>query len=70
MPTEGLPKLPSRPPIARAALALSMLLLCLALAGGKALAQSQGNDTLRPAAVVNDELISVLDLVMRTRLAI
>ena len=29
-----------------------------------------GQDTLRPAAIVNDEVISVLDLAMRTRLAI
>ena len=28
------------------------------------------DDTLRPAAVVNDEVISLLDLAMRTRLAI
>lgn len=52
----------------RAALSLAALTICLALTSGKLLAQT--NDTLRPAAVVNDEVVSVLDLVMRTRLAI
>lgn len=33
-------------------------------------ATSAQDDTLRPAAVVNDEVISLLDLAMRTRLAI
>lgn len=67
MPTVEPHHTPSRPLIVRAAIGLSVLLLCLALHGGKAFAQA---DTLRPAAVVNDEVISVLDLVMRTRLAI
>jgi len=33
-------------------------------------AEMQAQDALRPAAVVNDDVISILDLLMRTRLAI
>ena len=68
MPTVGHRNQLPRRGFAHAALGLSVLLLCLTLAGGRVFAQS--NDTLRPAAVVNDEVVSVLDLVMRTRLAI
>ncbi|MGF1607868.1 MAG: peptidylprolyl isomerase [Kiloniellales bacterium] len=46
--------------------ALTALLLLAALAAEPARAQ----DTLRAAAVVNDEVISMLDLAMRTRLAL
>lgn len=44
-------------------------LLCfpLALSGATA---APAQDTLRPAAVVNDEVISILDLAMRTRLSV
>jgi peptidyl-prolyl cis-trans isomerase SurA len=44
-----------------------LLLFTLALLAG---APAKAQDTLRAAAVVNDEVISVLDLAMRTRLAI
>ena len=47
------------------------LLPCLALILALASASSgKAQDTLRAAAVVNDEVISMLDLAMRTRLAI
>lgn len=54
----------------RAVHAAAGLLLCLLLAGpqvGRSTALAQ--DTLRAVAVVNDEVISMLDLFMRTRLA-
>ncbi|HIC80732.1 MAG TPA: hypothetical protein EYP07_07170 [Kiloniellaceae bacterium] len=45
-------------------------LLCVALAALHAPPPAQAQDAFRPAAVVNDEVISVLDLSMRVRLAI
>ncbi len=45
-------------------------LLCIALAALAAPSSVRAQDAFRPAAVVNDEVISVLDLSMRVRLAI
>ena len=45
---------------------LALFALLAARPGPPALAQ----DTLRAAAVVNDEVISMLDLIMRTRLVV
>ena len=49
---------------------LTSLLCCLGLVAGLSATPAQGQDSFRPAAVVNDEVISVLDLAMRVRLAI
>ena len=46
-----------------------MLLLASALFTGPAAVPARGQDTLSAVAVVNDEVISMLDLSMRTRLA-
>ena len=51
-------------------LVVGQLALVLALSYSAANSPAKAQDTLRAAAVVNDEVISVLDLVMRTRLAI
>lgn len=51
-------------------LIFGLLALVLALGAATAVPSARAQDTLRAAAVVNDEVISVLDLVMRTRLAI
>jgi peptidyl-prolyl cis-trans isomerase SurA len=45
-------------------------LLALAFAAGGAAAPARAQNTLRAVAVVNDEIVSLLDLVMRTRLAV
>lgn len=47
-----------------------LLLCCLGLSLLLFAAPVRGQDAFRPAAVVNDEVISVLDLAMRVRLAI
>lgn len=49
---------------------LPKVLAVFALVAGAAIPAARAQDTLRAAAVVNDQVISVLDLVMRTRLAI
>jgi len=49
---------------------LAVCLLGLAFLVAGTVPESRAQNTLRAAAVVNDEVISVLDLVMRTRLAI
>ncbi len=54
------------PILRRVAFLLALLLASLVPVGQSLEAQ----DTLRPAAVVNDEVISLLDLAMRTRLAL
>jgi peptidyl-prolyl cis-trans isomerase SurA len=53
-----------------ALLFLGCLLVALAFVGYPLGGKPRAQDTLRAAAMVNDEVISVLDLVMRTRLAI
>ena len=68
MSTVGLKSIARRRLLAWVAFGLSALMLCTLANNGRALAQT--GDALRPAAVVNDEVVSVLDLVMRTRLAI
>lgn len=47
-----------------------LLCCCLCLLAALANTPARGQDAFRPAAVVNDEVISVLDLAMRVRLAI
>lgn len=51
-------------------LLLGIFLLAAAFVACPPAGQPRAQDTLRAAAVVNDEVISVLDLVMRTRLAV
>ena len=47
-----------------------LMLCCLGLSIAQFAGPVRGQDAFRPAAVVNDEVISVLDLAMRVRLAI
>ena len=68
MSVVGSKRLARRALFAWAACGLAALLILAVPNSGRVFAQS--GDALRAAAVVNDEVVSVLDLVMRTRLAI
>lgn len=54
----------------RCRLVLAMTLVLIAAAAGPLKRDARAQDALRAAAVVNDEVISILDLLMRVRLAI
>lgn len=57
------------PQIARRGIVLAALAALLSAGAWSGLARAQG-DLFRPAAVVNDDIISVLDLAMRVQLAV